>query len=91
MAEAVVQKLKSEVEGSGMSPAVINGIFAIAMKYKPEEGTKPTTSEAMMKLFGLLGELEAFINTQSSSNQKVYYALLEKKRDEMIASIQKYF
>ncbi|CAP36371.1 Protein CBG19063 [Caenorhabditis briggsae] len=77
------EEAKSEMTSAGISETVVDGILAIAEKYKEQFKVGKGDREAAKAAFQAFHtETEQYIATQSEADQAAYKAFVEKKKSE---------
>lgn len=89
MAEKL-EKAKADMVAAGLSEGTIEGLLKIAATFKPKDGEPKRDAATSLAIIGkMFGELNEYIKTQSEGDQKIYHAIIEKKKAELIEAAQK--
>ncbi|ULT92715.1 hypothetical protein L3Y34_010064 [Caenorhabditis briggsae] len=89
MAAEKLEKAKAEMHAAGLSDGAIEGVLKIAATYKPKDDEpKRDAATALAVITKMIGELNEYIKSQSEADQKIYHAIIEKKKAELIEAAQ---
>ncbi|CAP25453.1 Protein CBG04817 [Caenorhabditis briggsae] len=84
------EEAKAEMQASGISSQAADGILKIATDFasqKPAEGVEIDREAARTAFNEFIGQVDAYIKTQSPEDQTAYQAFVSKKKAEFESRI----